>query len=407
MPRIRTAASLLIVAIAAFWLGGILEFHYGGYVPSWVNTVLLYHPPQHDLDYALLHDEIAAIEEHYINPNLNGTTLTQGAAGGILTSLGQQNNDKFSRYETPTEYRQSQEFLQGSFAGIGASIMQQGSQIEISSVLPDTPAEHAGIKAGDVIVSVNGQSVAGSTEDQVVSKIRGPAGTHVIVEVQRGGHSLRFDIVRQNITVPSVGSRVFDGRVLYVRIFDFGDRTSSEFDNALRDNLKGPVDRVVLDLRDNPGGFVDAAVSVISEFVQRGTAVVIVQRGGHEEVDGVTGDGRAYSPRLVILVNGNTASAAEITAGALRDYQRGTLVGAKTFGKGSVQEDFLLRDGSDLHLTIAHWLTPKRHPIDGVGITPDDPVALPDSSNQYAVDQPNSDPSKDAQLQAALTLALQ
>ena len=122
MPRLRATATLVVAALAAFWLGATLQFHYGGFAPTWVKSILIYHPPQHDVDYALLHDEIDSIEQHYINPSLNGTTLTQGAAGGIITSLGQQNNDKFSRYETPAEYRQSQEDLQGSFAGIGASV---------------------------------------------------------------------------------------------------------------------------------------------------------------------------------------------------------------------------------------------------------------------------------------------
>ena len=172
-------------------------------------------------------------------------------------------------------------------------------------------------------------------------------------------------------------------------------------DQALKNNLKGSVNLVLLDLRDNPGGYVDAANDVISEFVSSGTTTILVQRGGKEDVRRVTGNGRAYNNKLVVLLNENSASASEITAGALKDHQRGTLVGVKSFGKGSVQQDYLLRDG-DLHLTIAYWLTPNRHSIEKTGITPDKTVTLPSASDEYAVEQAPNDFAKDVQLTAAL-----
>ena len=234
-----------------------------------------------------------------------------------------------------------------------------------------------------------------------MNHIRGKAGTHVKIRLDRGGQPVDVDMVRELITVPSVVTHVFDNRVLYVRVFEFGDRTSTEFDQALRDNLKGSVNLVLLDLRDNPGGFVDAANDVISEFVSQGTSTILVPRSGKDEVKTVTGTGRAFNNRLVVLLNENSASAAEITAGAIKDHGRGKIVGVKSFGKGSVQEDFLLRDG-DLHLTIAHWLTPNRHSIEKTGITPDTTVALAKPTDQYAVDQTPGDFSHDAQLTAAL-----
>jgi len=400
MLRARNVATLLLVAVGAFYLGGLAEFQWGAFAPSWVQTLLLYRPPQGHLDTNLLNEEFRAIQQHYVNPSPDALKLSQGAASGMVAAL-----DRFSRFETSQDYAQSQSFLQGSFAGVGASVLQKDDQIQIAGVLPRTPAERAGLKAGDLILTVDGQSTKGWTEDQTVQRVRGKAGTHVVLGLERDSKPFQVDLVREVIQVPSVGTHVFAYRILYVHVFDFGDRTANEVDQALRDNLKGPVDRVVLDLRGNPGGFVDAAVNVISEFVRKGNAVILVGRDGKQQPRSVTGSGRAFDNRLVVLVDADTASASEITAGALKDYGRGLLVGVKTFGKGSVQEDYLLRGGDDLHLTIAHWLTPSKHPIDTIGITPDRTVSLAQPTDEYAVDQAGSDPSKDAQLQAALSIA--
>ncbi len=167
-------------------------------------------------------------------------------------------------------------------------MQQKTDQIVLVSIMPGTPAEKAGLKAGDVVTAVDGQSTKGWTADDAVSHIRGKAGTTVKLQVSRNSQTLSFDITRENINVPSVATHVFNNRVLYVRIFEFGGRTATEFDQALRDNLKGSVNMIVLDLRDNPGGYVDAANDVISEFVSQGTSTILVSRGGKEEVKKVT-----------------------------------------------------------------------------------------------------------------------
>ncbi|HEY0491842.1 MAG TPA: S41 family peptidase [Candidatus Dormibacteraeota bacterium] len=399
MPRARRTITLIAVAVAAFYLGSLTQFQWGGFAPAWVKTALFYQAPKTDLDYAGLSEVVKTIHDHYIDPNTNGVKLTEGAASGMVSSLG----DQFSRYLTPEQYKANQTFLSGTFAGIGASVLQKGDQIQLASIMPSTPADRAGLKAGDVILAVDGQSTKGWTADDAVNHIRGKAGTHVKLQLNRGGQTLEIDLVREIITVPSVATHVFNNRVLYVRVFEFGDRTASEFDQALKDNLKGSVNLVILDLRGNPGGFVDAANDIISEFVQSGSSTILVSRGGKEEVKTVSGRGRAFNNRLVVLLNENSASAAEITAGAIKDHGRGTLVGVKSFGKGSVQEDFPLRDG-DLHLTIAHWLTPNRHSIDKSGITPDRVVTLAKATDEYAIDQNPNSFAQDAQLSAALTL---
>ena len=400
VSRVKNIAVIVLVALGAFYLGGLAEFQWGVYAPDWARSLLFYTPPKSNVDWRTLDEVFTTIEQHYVKTNPDGVKLTQGAASGMVGGLG----DQFSRYLTPDEYQSNLNFLNGQFAGIGASVQQKGDQIVLVSILPDTPAQKAGMKAGDVVTAVDGQSTKGWTADDAVNHIRGKAGTSVRVDVSRNGQPLSFNLTRAEINVPSVATHIFDNRVLYVRIFDFGSRTATEFDQALKNNLKGSVNLVLLDLRDNPGGYVDAANSVISEFVSRGTTTILVQRGGSDEVRKVSGQGLAFANPLVVLVNENSASAAEITAGAIKDHARGKLVGVKTFGKGSVQEDFHLPDGSDLHLTVAYWETPNRNSIEKKGITPDKTVTLANAQDEYAVEESPNDFSKDTQLAAALNL---
>jgi len=391
---------MLAIAIGAFYAGGLAEFQWGGYAPDWAKALLFYTPPKSNVDYRALDEVFTTIQQHYVKPNADAVKLTEGAAAGMVGALG----DQFSRYLTAQEYQSNLSFLNGQFAGIGASVEQKGDQILIAGVLPTTPAEKAGLKAGDVITAVDGQSTKGWTADDAVKHIRGKANTQVQVQVSRNGQTLTFNLTRQEINVPSVATHIFDSRVLYIRIFDFGSRTATEFDQALKNNLKGSVNLILLDLRDNPGGYVDAANDVISEFVSQGTSTILVERAGKQDVRKVTGNGRAYGNSLVVLVNENSASASEITAGAIKDHNRGKLVGVKTFGKGSVQQDFRLRDNSDLHLTIAEWLTPNHHSIEKTGITPDKIVTLPSAADEYSVEQAPNSFAKDLQLTAALAM---
>jgi carboxyl-terminal processing protease len=220
-----------------------------------------------------------------------------------------------------------------------------------------------------------------------------------------------FDIVRASINVPSVESRDLAGGILYVRIFDFGAHTADDFRTSLNQGFAHGDKKVLLDLRENPGGFVTAANSVVSEFVKSGISVSIVGRDGKHDDQRVSGNGVAFTEPLVVLIDGQTASAAEIVAGALKDSHRARLVGDKSFGKGSVQDDFPISNGGDLHLTVAHWFTPSGHSIqknpsdpNSGGITPDRALGLDKPEHFYNVDDPASNPTLDNQLQAARAL---
>src|ERR1700716_3334508 len=273
MSRAKNIAILLVVAIGAFYAGSLTEFQFGAFAPDWAKSLLFYTPPKSNVDYRTLDDVFTTIQQHYVKPDANGVKLTEVAPAGMVNALG----DQFSRYLTPDEYRANQTFLSGQFAGIGATVQQKADQIVLVSILPGTPAEKAGIKAGDVVISVDGQSAKGWTADDAVNHIRGKAGTSVKLQVSRNGQTLTFDLTRQEINVPSVATHIFDNRVLYVRIFEFGNRTAREFDDALKNNLTGSVNLVLLDLRGNPGGYVDAANDVISEFVSSGASTYLVE----------------------------------------------------------------------------------------------------------------------------------
>ena len=225
------------------------------------------------------------------------------------------------------------------------------------------------MKPGDRIVKIDGVDVRGQNPDQTSNLIRGQAGTSVALTIDRGGQSIDLKVLREPITVPSVRTVKLEGGVLYIRIYSFGNSTATDFDTALKNGL--PAEKaVVLDLRDDGGGFIDAAQNVVSQFVASGEAFELRDHGGHVDRRNVTGSPPDPSLPLVVLVNANSASASEIVAGSLAVHGRARLVGTVTFGKGSVQQDFPLPDGSDLHLTIRHWFLPDGSTVEQKGLTP-------------------------------------
>ena len=295
------------------------------------------------------------------------TSIVAGAISGMLRSL----DDTYAVYYDPSSYSALQDQQKGEFAGIGVAVgLDKNNQPYASRVFPNSPASRAGIKAGDVFSAVGGVRKAKWDLEQFVELVRGPAGTTVKLEITRTGKApFIVTVTRATITPPNIETKTY-GTVGYVRLLTFNDRSAAELSAAIKkfdaDGMKG----YILDLRQNPGGLLSSAVDVVSLFVKQGVVVRVDERSKPEEVLSVSGGAITDKP-LVVLVDGNSASASEIVTGALRDASRATVVGQLTYGKGSVQSVQPISNGGAVKMTIAHYLTPLRRVINGVGITPD------------------------------------
>jgi carboxyl-terminal processing protease len=389
----RLGGAFLVVAVLAFVSGIFVDQAFPG-------SPLIPYLARHsvgNVDTTELQQAIQVIQANYVDRNLDATKLSHGTVQGLIAAL----NDPFSAYYDPAAFKKMQDSLQGQYSGVGIYLTFGAGYPVIAGTVPDSPAAKAGLQSGDQIVKVGDQDMKGVTADQATAAIQGPNGSKVTLTILRGTTNFTVTITRAEIQVPSVRSSVVGNQVLYVRIYQFGGNTSTEFDDVLKNQLKG-MKGVVLDLRDDPGGYISAASDVISEFVTSGETFELRDRNGNVDRTDASGQHRAPTIPLVILVNGNSASASEITAGSLQVHQRGKLVGTTTYGKGSVQLDFPLRDGSDLHLTIKRWYLPNGVTIDHKGLTPDITVALASPNDEYDVTKPADGFAKDTQLNAAL-----
>ena len=389
----RLGGAFLVVALIGFVSGLYVDQAFPGspYLPY------LAHHSVGRIDTTELQQAIQVIQANYVDRNLDATKLSHGTVQGLVAALG----DPFSTYYDPVAYKRLQDSLQGQYSGVGIYLTFSAGYPVIAGTLPDSPAAKAGLQAGDQIVKVGDTDMKGATADQATAAIQGPNGSKVVLTLLRGTTTFSVTITRAEITVPSVRSAIIGNQVLYLRIYQFGGNTSTEFAKALADGLKG-AKGVVLDLRDDPGGYISAADDVISQFVTSGETFELRDRDGNVERHDATGPHEAPTVPLVVLVNGNSASASEITAGSLQVHRRGKLIGTTTYGKGSVQLDFPLNDGSDLHLTIKRWYLPNGVTIDHKGLTPDITVTLASPDSEYDVTKPSQGFAKDTQLNAAL-----
>lgn len=331
--------------------------------------------------------------ESYYAPLPDRRALIYAAINGMLTGG---TGDPHTIYLSPRDNAVVRNGLDGSFEGLGADVEATAQGINVIP-LPGSPAARAGLRAGDLIVRIDGRDATTLTEDQAVAALRGAAGTRVSLAVQRASiHGLLTVVVtRGRITLPDVVSRMI-GRIAYLRLAQFGANSASDVQTVLTSLLARHPIGLVLDLRDNPGGFVDTAIAVNSLFLPRGRIILWEQDSQHH-LDAPLrslGGGPSQTVPMAVLVNDGTASAAEITAGALQDNRRAEIVGMTTYGKGSIQQEYPLPDGSSLRITTRLWLTPHRRLIQNQGITPD-----------IVVDSATSDGSpRDAQLARALRL---
>lgn len=323
------------------------------------------------------------VHEEYVDQPVNDLELMRGAIEGMLNALG----DRHTSYMNPDEFMQANESLEGEYEGIGAWVDITGDYVEIISPMRGSPADEAGLQPNDKVVGVNGEDVTGVPGDLVLNQILGPAGTDVTLTIQRDTETFDVTITRQNIVVPTVDLEILEDNIAYIALYTYGENTTEQLRQSLTELLEQEPDGLILDLRDNGGGYLNTAIQVVSEFI--GDGVVMFEEYGDGETytyEAIPG-GLATEIPLVVLVNGGTASASEITAGAIQDYGRAPLVGTTTYGKGSVQTWIELEDNAGgVRVTIARWLTPDGRQISGEGLEPEYVVEITEEDFEQGLD---------------------
>jgi carboxyl-terminal processing protease len=324
------------------------------------------------------------VHDEYLVQPVDDEKMMQGAIRGMMDSLG----DPHSGYMTPSEYSDSTMSLEG-YSGIGAYVNTEGEFLTITEPMEGSPSEAAGIKAGDQILAIDGEDMTGVLPELARQKVLGPAGTKVVLTIRREGVEEPFDVTvtRAQITIPSTEYRMLDNNLAYIRLSSFSDTTGDELHAALQELLAQNPKGLILDMRYNPGGYLDAAVDVGSEFLPDGVLATEEFGDGTQKTYNASGEGLAYKIPMVVLVNEWSASSSEVVAGALQDRDRAQLVGVTTFGKGTAQYWIALSDDEGaIRVTIARWLTPNGRNVTGTGLTPDVEVQISEADVQAGID---------------------
>lgn len=331
------------------------------------------------------------LHENYVDQPLDDLALMRGAISGMLAATG----DKHTSYMNPEQFEQANAEMSGEeYTGIGAWVNTTGEYIEVVSPMKNSPAEKAGLKAKDVVIAIDGEDMTGIPGDLALQKILGPAGEAVTLTIRRGEEILEFTIVREKITVPAVEYEMLEDDIAYIALNTFNELSTKQMRDALKELLSQNPKGLIFDLRNNGGGFLVTAIEITSEFISDGIVMYEEYGDGSRESYNAQPGGLATEIPLVVLINEGTASASEITAGAIQDYGRGTLIGVTSYGKGSVQNWIALKtERGGVRITIARWLTPNGNQINEVGLTPD--IEVP-----YT--QEDVDANRDPQLDAAI-----
>ena len=323
----------------------------------------------------LLHDQ-------YFDQPLDDDSLLEGALDGMLGTLGDPN----TRYLTPEQEKAARQAQQGKLEGIGAEVTEQDGAIVVVAPYEGSPAEEAGLRPGDILLKANDEDLTDMSVAEAAALVRGPAGTEVRLLIERSGELIEVTVTRDVIRVPSVRAEKLDEGLVYVRLSRFRNQTAKELEEALDSLLTSEPDGLILDLRGNPGGSLNAVVEVADQFLDEG--LILTQRfgDGREKEFEADDEGLAQDIALVVLIDEGSASASEVLAGAIRDSQRGTLVGTTSFGKGTVQDWQRLSNGGGLRLTTARWLTPSGNWVHESGLEADVLVSVADSRGDSEVD---------------------
>lgn len=386
-PRKVSIGALIAVALIAFIAGNRLptigDYFFAPYTNKGGQTL------SQNLDFAATEKVFDLLKKKF-DGELDMQKLQDGLSRGLVNAAG----DPHTTYLSAAEAAEFADDMNGTFTGIGAELLQQNGTIIISTPLRGFPAERAGLNARDVIFKINDDDATQLSVTEAVKKIRGEAGTTVKLTVLRNGEALDFSIVREKITVPSVESEVLEGNIGYLQISRFSDDTAELASAAATDFKAKGVTKVIVDVRNNGGGLLDSSIKVAGLWLDN-KVVVEEKQGGKTRSSLRTGNNPILGGiPTVVLTNGGSASASEILAGALHDHGVATLIGEKTFGKGSVQELIDLPDGAQLKVTVAHWFTPNGVNVDKEGIKPDIEVKLTEEDFKN-----NRDPQKDRALQ--------
>lgn len=405
--RILGAIAVVLAAVFVFSLG--MTVGQAGGTLTGPDPTPTFAPDAERPTWNLLEEAFTLLDEHYVDPDaLDPLTLERGAIGGMTDSLDDRGH---TGYLTPEQVATRDEGLSGTFVGVGAVLDQRDDgTIYIVRVLRDSPAERAGVRAGDAIVTVDGESLAGLDIDDVVSRVRGPEGTEVTLVLRApDGGERTLVITRARLDLPLVSWAFAPGtKDAVIRIESFSAGAGRAFEGALEEALDAGAEGVVLDLRGNPGGFVNEPVAVASELLDDAVVYVSVDRTGRETRHRTEGSPLAPDLPLVVLVDGQTASSAEIVTGALQDAGRANVVGVTTFGTGTVVNTYPLADGGALTIGTERWLTPQGRAIWREGLAPDETVELPVGATLVAPDDFGSlgaggiAATEDAQLRAGL-----
>jgi len=322
------------------------------------------------------------LDNHYIE-DVDLDKVVEGAYYGMLDSVG----DPYTTYLSAEQTLAYREQVHGSIQGIGVNVLYDTEKelLIVVSAIEGTPAESAGIISGDMIYKVDGKNVTGMSSDDVIAMIKGPSGTNVTIVVKRGNEEFEFEITRSPIELASVYSKMLEGNIGYIEIIGFKANTYEQFMKEYEDLTNQGAKGLIIDVRDNPGGVVQTVNQIVDELIPKGLIMYTVDKDGNKKE--YMSDEKSISVPLVVLVNQNSASASEILAGAVQDSGTGELVGTKTFGKGLVQDMYMLPDGSAVKLTIEKYYTPSGICIHGDGITPNYVVELQEGERKSVADE--------------------